>query len=216
MRYIVFALFLTPLAAHPQTTQSAAAPLQSPAMRNPLTATCDAWRTGSVQNAYGTTTLSVDVKTDGSTANPTLVRSSGNADLDRAALSCLKIARLKPVTEHGQAIEVTREYDVRWAVDDHSYLLLTRPAGAGISPTSCREKPRPGYVPRHLVPTIVSFQIGTDGAAHEAEITQSSGSGSLDQASVDCVLSAFRYVPAMQNGRAIQVDEQVQFSWTTK
>lgn len=212
MRYILALVLLTPWAAFAQAPQPA--PLPATTISSQITDTCDAWRSKAAQNAEGTTTLAVDVKLDGTTANARMLQSSGNADLDQASLNCLKAAHLKPATEHGEPIEVTREFDIHWVTNIRSSISFTRLPATELTPTSCR-----GHVtnmPHHPTPTIVSFQIAPDGSTRDAVITQSSGSDGLDKAAVECVLSAFHYMPAWQNGNAVQIDWKVEIPWTMR
>lgn len=178
-----------------------------------FTATCDSWYPKSAGAAgLGTTKISLDVRTDGTTANPKLVQSSGSPDLDSAAMNCARAAHLKPATDHGQPIVVTRQYDVHWSATGHSVMIPSRATGADPTPFSCHDNAR-GYVPFHPAPTVIDFQIGTDGAARDPQVKQSSGSAGLDRAAMRCVLSSFRYVPATQNGEPVQIDDEVQFEW---
>jgi protein TonB len=64
----------------------------------------------------GTTTLSFTVTADGDVANPTIAKSSGFDDLDRAAIQCASGWRYKAAIKEGQAVAVTWQANVQWTL----------------------------------------------------------------------------------------------------
>ena len=62
----------------------------------------------------GTTTLSFTVTTDGDVANPTVAKSSGFDDLDRAAIQCASSWRYKAAIQNGQPVSVQWQTNVVW------------------------------------------------------------------------------------------------------
>ncbi len=62
--------------------------------------------------------------------------------------------------------------------------------------------------------TTVMLHIGADGSVQSAEVSNSSGHDSLDQASVKCVTSgAWRFHPAMENGQPVPTTRQYNIKW---
>ena len=62
--------------------------------------------------------------------------------------------------------------------------------------------------------TTVTLHIGADGAVDSAEVANSSGHDSLDQASIKCVTSGnWRFHPAMQNGQPVPTTRQYIIKW---
>lgn len=64
--------------------------------------------------AEGVTTLSFIVTAEGTTRDITVVASSGNADLDAAAVTCVGRWRYRPQTENGVPEEARWQGSVRW------------------------------------------------------------------------------------------------------
>src|SRR5690242_20467860 len=58
------------------------------------------------QGVEGTTTLAFHVTRSGSVRQITVAESSGNADLDVAAIYCAQHWRYKPATQEGRPVEV--------------------------------------------------------------------------------------------------------------
>ena len=56
------------------------------------------------------------VASDGSVEDPSVVRSSGFPDLDRAATQGVRNWRYHPATQGGKPIPVRTEAEVKWAV----------------------------------------------------------------------------------------------------
>jgi TonB family protein len=60
--------------------------------------------------------------------------------------------------------------------------------------------------------TTVTYRIGIDGEVKDANVTQSSGSSALDNATLECV-NSFRYFPVTQNGQPVEVDQSLTMFW---
>ncbi|HEY1613735.1 MAG TPA: TonB family protein [Rhizomicrobium sp.] len=61
--------------------------------------------------------------------------------------------------------------------------------------------------------TLVTVHIGTDGTVQSVDIAGSSGHDALDQASIKCITSRWRYKPAMQNGQPVPVSKEYAIKW---
>lgn len=66
----------------------------------------------------GSVTLAISIAADGSIAGVTLVRSSGFARLDAAAIDFARRRwRFEPALEHGTAVATTRNFTIRFTLD---------------------------------------------------------------------------------------------------
>ncbi len=63
----------------------------------------------------GRTAVEFRIKTDGSTDQIHVVQSSGNGNLDKAAVLCVSTWRYKPAMQNGVPIEVPWKAEVQWA-----------------------------------------------------------------------------------------------------
>jgi protein TonB len=79
------------------------------------------------QGIAGTTSLSFLVTSHGQVRDIAVAQSSGNGDLDAAAVACAKRWRYKPATKDGNPIEAPWVAKVVWALPD-------LPAATGASP----------------------------------------------------------------------------------
>ena len=156
----------------------------------------------------GTTTLSVRITDAGDLEDGKVVQSSGNADLDAAAITCASNYFIMPATQSGLPIDIVWTVQIHWLHQVHSYLSLE-------PHNSC---PARRYYPPAAIrlnaqgTTLVSFQVATDGSVHDPKVAQSSGSTDLDQASIDCV-SQWRYSVATRQGQPVEFEWRAKFNW---
>ena len=61
--------------------------------------------------------------------------------------------------------------------------------------------------------TTVTVHIGADGNVQNVDVANSSGHDSLDQASIKCITSRWRFKPAMENGQAVATIKQYALKW---
>ena|SRR5437868_442053 len=61
--------------------------------------------------------------------------------------------------------------------------------------------------------TTVTVHIGADGGVQNVDIADSSGHDALDQASIKCITSRWRYKPALQNGQPVATTKQYAIKW---
>lgn len=61
--------------------------------------------------------------------------------------------------------------------------------------------------------TLVTVHIGADGGVQNVDIAGSSGHDALDQASIKCIMSRWRYKPALQNGQPVATIKQYALKW---
>jgi TonB family protein len=155
----------------------------------------------------GATLVSIHVAADGIVAEPRVAVSSGHADLDSAALTCVSGAHIAPIKSNGVAIAAETEMQVTWK---RSFF---GGAPASIS-TNCH-----GWYPAEAVrhnhegETLLAFTAGADGSIKNISVAKSSGYDELDQAAITCA-SAFRYRPVtLPDGTRVDVDMKTNIIW---
>jgi TonB family protein len=151
----------------------------------------------------GATIVSVHITSDGLVQNPKVAETSGHADLDKAALTCLTGARLAPVKKGDQPLAVDAQVRVLW---QRSYFTgVPSPRTQNV----CRSAyPLIAMRLGHEGTTVLSYQI-ENGVAKNIRVAETSGYDELDQAAIGCV-SNFQYLPVTQDGQPFAID------WTTK
>lgn len=208
LRVFVLAVFI-PLAAHTQPTSTPATSAPAPYVSPPpgmVTVACKYPQSARSADAKGVTVLSVHLMRDGVVQQADVVKSSGNADLDGAAIQCLNVARFNPVTQEGKPVEVTWQRQVVW--DPHGRSSITVPKTAGSA--SCIS---PQFRTHGKVVTAVSFHIAPDGSTRDIMIIESSGNSSLDEVATKCMVPAWRYPAALQDGKPIEIDWSAGVDW---
>jgi TonB family protein len=58
--------------------------------------------------------MTLRIATDGSVKKVSVIKSSGFVSLDNASIDCVSSWRFYPVGQNGQAVEVDKEYQIRW------------------------------------------------------------------------------------------------------
>ena len=145
----------------------------------------------------------------GDVHDASLFRSSGNSDLDKAALACANSSHRPPEIVAGKPAEILWVGGVDWSIANP---VFGEPTPNG-KPNQCRFF----YPPRAIRlnqqgTTVVGFRIAADGTVKDEIVAQSSGSSSLDNAAIDCVKS-YRYFPANQNEQPVEIDRATRFIW---
>jgi protein TonB len=127
-------------------------------------------------NAQGSARVRFLIETDGTVKDIVIVKSTGNSDLDQAALICAAAFRYKPATRDGVPVNWSWEADLNWMID--------APPGA---PCRSYATVTPEILSGIRGETNVTFSIMPDGTSAEAEVTRSSGNDTLDQAALACI-----------------------------
>ena len=160
----------------------------------------------------GATLFSFRLTAQGEMRDIVLFQSSGNADLDNAALACAAaaICHMEPVRVAGKPAEVTWVMGYFWRNRPPTFAM---PSPSG-QPNLCNvfSYPLKAIRSRAGGTTILSYHIAIDGSEKDLAVTNSSGNADLDKASLDCV-STWRYFPVKQNGQPVQVDKITQVQW---
>lgn len=160
------------------------------------------------QSSNGTL-FSYRQSSDGQVHDATLLRSSGNNDLDKAALACANGSHLHLEIVGGIPAAISWVGGIDWARPGHPFFEPTPDGAINL----CRFYYPPDAIRRNQQGTVVvGFRIAADGSVNDGIIVQSSGSRALDRASQKCVES-YRYFPAKRNEQPVEIDRASRVIW---
>jgi TonB family protein len=125
-------------------------------------------------DANGVTGLAFTISSDGHVTDAKVVRPSGSAALDEAALRCATQWRYKAAVDNGKRVSVSWDVDVQWGALSPPVLI----GGAAIC--------SPPSVPAHDTRTQVAFRLA-GGVMIDLKLMLSSGDEALDRAALACV-----------------------------
>jgi TonB family protein len=143
----------------------------------------------------GKTSLSFTITRDGTVENISVKDSSGNADLDNAAIQCASTWRYKPAVHNGQPVDVPWNADVEWSPGP--------PVGR---PHTCLHR-----YPKDLAAAGVegevrlAFTVTALGTVARVRVAQSSGNIEFDEAAAACA-SHWLYRPAVRNNQVVPAE----------
>ena len=171
---------------------------------------CEAFapRDASYSPARARTLISVRITAQGEMRDPTLFRSSGDDELDNAALACANGYQIGYVSVGGKPADVRWVLAQNWAARGMAF-GPAYPSGAQNRPCKSSFKPE-GPIPNPA--TTVSYRIATDGTVRDAAVAESSGVPSFDSAVVRCV-EAWRFFPVTQDGQPVEAGQKLQINW---
>ena len=130
----------------------------------------------------GTTKLSFVVTTQGAVTRVTVAKSSGNADLDDAAIACASTWTYKPARKDDVPIEVPWQASVAWKL--HSDMPLS---WAPSEPCTKFATVTPAMLKGIAGRGLIGYRVMADGTAGSTAILISSGNAELDRAAARCV-----------------------------
>jgi protein TonB len=156
----------------------------------------------------GTTTLRYTISTDGDVKDVRVEKSSGNDDLDAAAVKCSIKLRYEPAYKDDWPIESLLLRNVVWKLDTKGRKLkFAQP------PISCARFYR--VKPEQLVgidgTTELTFTIDK-GEVSDVSVTHSSGNDDLDWAAIHCI-KTWRFEQATVDGKPITVPGHAKIAW---
>lgn len=138
----------------------------------------------------GTTVLSFTVTAQGTVAQVAVKTSSGNADLDHAAVACASAWTYKPGTKKGAPVDTPWQATVAWKLHEDWPLTWapSEPCTKFATVTAAMLK---GIAGR----SWIGYRVMADGTAVSPAILASSGNAALDRAAESCV-AARRFIVA--------------------
>jgi TonB family protein len=136
----------------------------------------------------GQTLLQFTITDAGEVQDPVIVQSSGNANLDEAALRCVRTWRYRPAVQSGKPVAVLWKAYVDWK------LVVPQPPPFAETPRDCIHyyPVTAGDLAGIDGTTVLSFEI-YQGDVEDVRVVQSSGNTTLDNDAVECV-STRKYV----------------------
>jgi TonB family protein len=141
-------------------------------------------------DAEGTTLVAFKIDVDGNVRGTLVAKTSGNADLDNAAVQCAGTWKYRPATHNGLPVEFSWQANVQWRLHDGTRAeMIARACEKFLSshPDLPQTQPRV---------TGVTFRVMPDGSTSDVKIAQSSGDNILDDAAARCT-AASRFPTAM-------------------
>ncbi len=159
-------------------------------------------------NAEGATVLEFTVTQQGTVANIKVAKTSGNADLDAAAVRCAGVWHYKPATQDGKPVDVGWNATVQWRLHPSANETLPSPLPGHV----CRNYPHGAVWDEAQGSVRVRFRIAADGTVKDAVVDKSTGNSDLDQAALACV-GAWQYKPATRDGVAVDWDWEANVNW---
>ena len=147
---------------------------------------CDTFLPAGVMVPPGTppTLFSYRLDSDGSVHDASLIRSSGIAVLDKAALTCAEKTPRQEAMVAGKSAQISWTGEISWAYPRHGFV---EPSPDGGSAGACGiPYPSGALSPPRQGDTIIGYRIGMEGKPHDETVIQSSGSPPLDRAARDC------------------------------
>jgi TonB family protein len=171
---------------------------------------CDSWYPAAVSGEGRLTVMSARITADGDLRDVVVTRSSGNADLDAAAVTCAAHTYVRPAVWNDKPIEIAWTFEVLWHAGAHSFVTIKRPAGYPLTcsnyyPASAAGRAEAGV-------TLVTFVVGTDGRVSGPVTVRSSGFQDLDQAALACIAS-WHYLPATFDGKPVAFGWRAIVDW---
>lgn len=179
---------------------------------NASSRTCDGFLPPglTIKQPAGTTLFWYRVTSNWMVHDISLFRSSGNSALDTAALACAYGSYTRPAVVAGKVSDVVAIGAVNWA---HFATPEFEPGPDGTGQNCFRQYYPPNAVrEQEQGSAIIGYRVAVDGSVTDATVVSSSGTGSLDEASLKCV-AGLRYFPAYQNNQPIELDKSIRIVW---
>jgi len=134
--------------------------------------------------AEGTTLLSFDIDAQGNVKNPSVAKTSGNKDLDDAAIECAGNWKYRAATHKGKTATVPWQANVQWRL--HNTTMAQSLAH------SCQKyvTTAPDIPTGESRITSIAFRVIPDGTYTDVKVTATSGDAILDDVAVRCTLAS--------------------------
>lgn len=147
---------------------------------------------------------------DGSVHDASLYQTSGNSDLDKAALACANTAHRQGAIVGGTPSEIDWIGGINWTSPGYFFI---DPGPDRMLSEHCVLYYPPEAVRAHAQGNdVIGFRIGNDGNPKNETVVQSSGNRLLDESALRCIAS-FRYFPAYRNGHPVELDKSARIEW---
>lgn len=195
MRKLIAVLALVPIAAAAQTDPHSGEIIETICPYPP-----------SAAHAEGATLLYYNGTPLGRIMDVRVLASSGNTELDKAAVECVRGWRFDPRGPVAVLTMTRHRINIGWAATPAGGKRIAIPHDcADFYPGAERKAGAQGT-------TKVRFTITITGAVASPDVAQSSGNANLDAAALSCVLG-WKYRPAMKDGKPVAVPWTADVVW---
>ena len=160
--------------------------------------------------AQGASLLSVTGTRTGDLIGVRIVQSSGNPDLDRAAIACVADWHFDPDSKLGALYVGTRRVQIGWSIGDDDRTAVGR--RIAIAHSCVNDYPAAAMAARAEGVTVVRFTVTEEGRVIDPAVDRSSGNAILDKAALACV-AHWHYRPAIKDGEPVAVPWQAEVRW---
>ena len=154
-----------------------------------------------IQNmVQGATTVAFTIEADGTTHDISVAITSGNSDLDKAAIACVSHWLYKPAEKNGEPVAAPWKARIVWI-----YPTIPLPVGYSSVAHQCFSAASLAVV--HADPAIdlaVAYWIDADGSISAPRVAQPSPDPAFDAAILKCIAS-WAYTPAQRDGAPIRI-----------
>jgi TonB family protein len=159
------------------------------------------------------------VAPDGHVRDSKIVQSGGNASNDQLVMTTLSACQWRPATQDGHSVAEARwtKFRVKFTPptpDDANAGPLVRPTFAVAKDCTLPEYPQEARHNGEAGVVTAEYLVGPDGHVLNARVVRSSGSPSLDKATLDG-LSKCVWKPATRNGQVVSeaVWASLNYTW---
>lgn len=150
----------------------------------------------------GIVTVKFTVTVDGTVADLTVIKSSGFADLDDAALTAVKTWRYKPATKDGTPVPVVTEANVKFELTDNNGYPMGLPYSE-LSMTAA-DYPPEALAAKEEGQVWVGIVVSEDGDVISAAMVRPSSSRSLNETSLSLAVSRWHFTAAKLDGKPVK------------
>jgi TonB family protein len=162
-------------------------------------------------HAEGTTVVGFTITESGKTAEVKVAKSSGNADLDNAAVTCISRWLYRPAQKDGKPVALPWKAQVRWAFTSPVADAIYAPIPLEVPHDCSSFAPKGIAIPPGAVSTL-SFHVTTEGKVTKIALSGSSGSRALDRAAMFCA-ARWSYKPARKDGESVEISWRENVAW---
>lgn len=208
-RAIAFILFVPVFAWAQPAPEPVSAPEKQSISTVPFGSLCAYPDSALRMGATGSTSLEIDVSASGSIASVKVTYSSGNVALDGAAVACALRWQMPP----GPSTKIKGAIDWVLPSAEKAVVAAGRFRNTGGAKCATAFYP-PAAIKAHAEGTTrVMVHVAADGSVSGVDVVRSSGNDDLDEASRTCVMQAWRFRPALQDGKPIASTKEYEIRW---
>jgi TonB family protein len=221
MKTVPFCLLLAAAAAQAQPVpppsnaitgpSSGNAPSAPAAIGAPHICTSDYPPEAIAVHAEGTTIVGFTITESGKVADVKVATSSGNADLDNAAVTCASHWLYRPAQKDVKPVAVPWKAQVRWSINAPFADAIYAPIPLEVPHDCASFAPKGVAIPPGAVSTL-SFHVTAEGKVTDISLAGSSGNAALDRAAMFCA-ARWSFKPARKDGEPVEISWRENVAW---